>query len=126
MLNHLFLKFALFFIGGAVLAIGVTQVLPRVLINNSRQTAYYSENSSQVLGAESENQLGNQITQQATGQLQGITQSLLQQVLYTLTKSPAFAPVNQTTRDVQTAAGEVQSLPNEQRKAICKEICGDY
>jgi hypothetical protein len=123
MLNHIFLKFALFFIGGVIVAVGITQVLPSVL-TNKQHTSYYSESASPVLGADSE--LGNQITQQATNKLQTATQSIVQQMLYSLTQNPAFAPINETTRDVQNAASGVQSLPQEQRKAICREVCGDF
>ncbi len=130
MLNHIFLKFALFFVGGAILMFGVTQILPSILTNkqssisSSKSTAYYSQNSGQVLGVE--NELGNEITRQATSQLQNLTQSLLDNILYIVTKSPAFAPITETTQGVQDTVTEVQGLPQAQKNAICKELCGGF
>jgi hypothetical protein len=49
--------------------------------------------------------------------------SILGKVLPFVTENPALAPLFETKQEVEEAAEAVLSLPEEQRNAVCSQIC---
>lgn len=64
------------------------------------------------------------IHEKAWGEVNYWTQELLAKVLPGLAQSPALEPVLKTKQDIEITTQEVKDLPNAQKRAICKEICG--
>lgn len=110
MLQHIFLKFSLFFLAGAVFTIAVTYVF----VPNETQKLVKIGNGEGLVLSTSAVQ---------TDGLKSTVQNILEDVVVQISKSPALSPLFETKKSVETAVFEVQSLPDAQRKAVCQEIC---
>lgn len=64
------------------------------------------------------------VHEQAWEQVSEWTKALAGKVLPGIAKSPALKPVVETKKDIEETTSEVRNLPQEQKKAICKEVCG--
>lgn len=116
MINHLLLKFALVFAGGAGATIVVTQAVLPYFLNSQPPPLIPKQFStpSSVLGETSD---------EPQGKAKTFVQGLVNKVVDNFSQSEAIKPIVETTLSVQKAVQDVKSLPDVQKAAICKEIC---
>lgn len=119
MLNHLFLKFGLFFIGGAVCTYAAVHFLSSKEVSIANRGG---NNPTQVLGDQSPS-LDEKLHEAGQEGAKKVVQAVVDKVVSHLRNNPAFDPVVKTTEDVQSTVDEVRSLPQDQKAAICAEIC---
>lgn len=53
-----------------------------------------------------------------------LSEFLYDQVIPQIAKSPALAPLFETKKSVEGTVEAVSSLPDAQKEAVCKELCG--
>lgn len=118
MINHLLLKFALVFVGGAGATIVVTQVILPYFLKTETPPLIPRQVSppTNVLGETSDEKENKAKT---------FAQGLVNKVVDSFAKSEAVKPIVETTQSVQKAVDDVKSLPDTQKAAICKEICSN-
>lgn len=103
-------KFLSMFLLGAVVMFGVLWFAPQLL--GYKQPALSSRTN--VLGVESSIE---------EGQVKGFVQTAINVIISRFVDSEAAAPLVETTQSVQKAVTDVQTLPDNQKAAICREIC---
>lgn len=112
-----FLKGVTIFIGGAFCALFLLSV------------AYQSQEKN-VLGAqtqvpeETDSKIQSSVAKTKQNQL-GIVGRVLNSALLVVEQSPLLAPIFKTTGEVTVAVDSVKNLPQDQRAAICQQICGE-
>lgn len=117
-MHGLLIKFLLVFVGGVSIAVVVTQViLPRLADKNHPPLLPKTSSQPDILGS---NSLEEETTQ---GKVKTFVQNTLNQVVDQFAQSKAVAPLVETSQSVQKAVKDVQSLPDSQKAAICREIC---
>jgi hypothetical protein len=102
-------KFLSMFLLGALVMFGVLWFAPQLL--GYKQPLGIKTN---VLGAE---------TIVEEDKVKGFVQTAINVVISHFVDSEAAAPLVETTQSVQKAVTDVQTLPDNQKAAICREIC---
>lgn len=115
--SHLLLKPFLIFLGGVVFSIVVVQIIAHF----SQLTNGRFEDGGKIIGEQIEAKVKG--TQE--GAKSSIIDSITSRVLPAIAESPALAPIFNTTRQVENTINSIKSLPEEQRNAVCRQICGN-
>lgn len=109
---HLFVKFGAIFLGGVAFTLAILMFLPAIRILPS------FEDNAGLVGQKVQERVQDKGKQQADSFV-----SSLGQVLSSVAENPAWGPLLKTKKDVEQTIKEVKSLPDEQRNAICQQIC---
>lgn len=109
-MSNILFKFFFVFAAGVIVAVAVMWSIPSLLTQQTKQSS-----KTNVLGAE--------ITSDQQDKIKSLVQQGLSMVIDHFSQSQAVAPLVETTQSVQKAVYDVQSLPDNQRTAICQEIC---
>lgn len=117
MINHLFLKPVLIFLGGTVFAVIGIQAATHFDILKKFDIA---QNKTAV---EEEIRTGTRKVADETAK--AASETLKDKVLSAIAESPALAPIFNTTRQIEDTINSIKSLPDEQRNAVCRQICGE-
>lgn len=54
-----------------------------------------------------------------------IIESITSKVFPAITESPVLAPIFKTTKEVEGTINSIKNLPEEQKNAVCRQICGN-
>ena len=112
MITHLLVKFGLFFVGGAAFTLVVVWIIP-----NTKTLPVLGEQAGEL-----EQTVHTEAAKKSKEKTDSFTSSI-GNVLSSITESPILSPILKTKRDVETTVETVKSLPDEQRNAICSQIC---
>lgn len=108
---HVIIRLFMIFVGGIVFALLIIQALP--FIYSVR--ALGGENTIKKEVNSRVEKLGKEKAAQANNTAGG--------VLSSVSESSALSPIFQTKKKVENTIDAVISLPDEQKKAICRQIC---
>ncbi|MBI2007522.1 MAG: hypothetical protein HYS83_02390 [Candidatus Blackburnbacteria bacterium] len=117
MSSHLFLKPLLIFVGGAIFSV----IIVLIAANFNRLTNGKLEDGGKVIGE----QIEAKVKSAQEGAESSIVDNIASRVLPVIAESPVLAPIFNTTRQVENTINSIKSLPDEQRNAVCRQICGD-
>ncbi len=110
-----FLKSGLIFVGGAFCAMFILNLA-------------YQSHQTKVLGTSTQSLQIHEQVQNIVGEKEKEQLSILSRILgnigQSIAQSPILAPLFTTSQEVTTAVDSVKSLPNDQKSAICTQICG--
>lgn len=114
---HSLIKPVALFFAGLVSAFLLIQFLqnPKILETLS--------DKEQLKGVES--QVKEEVYKKEEKAAKSVTQTILEKVLPAASENPIFAPVLEAKRDVEYTVGVVKSLPEDQKQAVCKQVCGE-
>lgn len=112
MTSHLLFKTLLIFLAGAIFAFLFTN------------TDILSEKNIKEKGEVMGDQIQKGILQRKEKAKRTATESLTDKILGAITENPILAPIFETKKEVENTINTVKSLPEEQREAICTQICG--
>lgn len=117
MTNPILVKYFALFLGGAIFTFVAIQAATNLDVIS-------------MLGFEegkqkAQHQLEVKVRETSDQATQTVAQSVTARVLGAIVENPALAPFFQTKKEVETTINSVMSLPEEQRSAICKQICTD-
>lgn len=110
---HLILKGLLVFIAGILFTLGIVYVL-------GGNTPFFGSAESGEVKAFS---IEQEIDARREGFVGAVVDFVSKKVVPAVDESAVVSPVKQTTQDVQKAIESVTSLPDQQRAAICKQVC---
>lgn len=115
--SHLLLKPLLIFLGGAAFSVIAVQVVTHI----NEWTGKGIEEKGRVIGEQIESEIsGTRDSAEKT-----IIDSIKDKILPAIIESPALAPIFRTTKEVEGTINSIKSLPEEQRNAVCRQICGE-
>lgn len=113
MIPDFFLKPILIFIVGAFSALVVYNFVSKSSPLNSKGKAVSKElGVSTAVPEAPDKKVGNVIVD-----------TVFNKVLPAITQNPAIDPLIQTKQDIEKTVNAVTSLPQEQKEAICKQVC---
>lgn len=113
---HLFLKMALVFTLGAGIASAGAFLLGNTDVISEKNVA-------KVVSGEASNILGKEIQKKEKDGIGKITKNISDKILPAITENPIVQPFLQTKQDVSRAVESVTSLPDEQKKLLCEQVC---
>ncbi|HBL52289.1 MAG: hypothetical protein A3D24_01425 [Candidatus Blackburnbacteria bacterium RIFCSPHIGHO2_02_FULL_39_13] len=109
---HTIIKFTAVFIGGIAVAFAVFQVLP--ILNSTQIT---KDGGKQI-----QNEVNSRV-EKVTKEKTIAAEGAVGQVLSSASESSILAPLFRTKAKVENTVETVMGLPEEQRNAICSQIC---
>lgn len=115
--SHLLLKPLLIFLGGAAFSIVAVQVVMHI----DEWTGKGVEENGKVIGERIESRVSD--TREEAEKT--IVESIKDKILPAIIESPVLAPIFRTTKEVEGTINSIRSLPEEQRNAVCRQICGE-
>lgn len=117
MSSHLLLKPLLIFLGGATFSIIAVQILTHL----DELSKGRVEESGRVIGE----QIETKVEETREEAKKTVIEKLRDRVLPAITESPVLTPIFKTTKEVENTVNSIKSLPEEQRNAVCRQICGE-
>ncbi|MBI2268151.1 MAG: hypothetical protein HYU80_01740 [Candidatus Blackburnbacteria bacterium] len=63
------------------------------------------------------------VQKQEKDQINSIKSRIVDKVLPAITENPILSPILRTSREVEEAVQTVRSLPDDQKNAICQQVC---
>lgn len=115
--SHLLLKPLLIFLGGATFSVITVQVVT----NLGGLSKGRIEESGRVIGE----QIETKVEETREEAKKTALEKLKDKVLPAITESPILAPIFKTTKKVENTVNSIKNLPDEQRNAVCRQICGN-
>lgn len=117
MSSHLLLKPLLIFLGGVVFSV----VAIYIVTHFDQLLSGKVEESGGVIGK----QIERKVEETREGAKKTVIEKLRDRILPAVTESPVLAPIFETTREIENTVNSIKSLPDEQRNAVCRQICGE-
>lgn len=117
MSSHLLLKPLLIFLGGATFSIIAVQVVTHF----GELSGGKVEESGKVIGE----QIETKVQETKEEAKKTVIEKLKDKILPAITESPVLAPIFKTTKEVENTVNSIKNLPEEQRNAVCRQICGE-
>lgn len=115
--SHLLIKPLLIFLGGAAFSILAVQVVTHI----NEWTGKGVEKNGRMIGE----QIESKISDTREGAKKTIIDSIKDKILPAIIESPVLAPIFRTKKEVEGTINSIKSLPEEQRNAVCRQICGE-
>lgn len=128
---HIFAKFGLIFIGGAAFALLALQAIP-VVASKAVLTVPASISSSSSVNVvekkrdEFQKKIETKVqkkVQETEDSQKNLVEGSVEKVLSAVTESPVLAPFFKTKQQVEQTVDSVMNLPDDQKSALCKQIC---
>lgn len=117
MSSHLLLKPLLIFLGGVIFSV----VAVYLVTNFEQLSGGKIEESGRVIGERIEKKVG----ETREGVKKTAIEKLRDKILLGVTESPILAPIFETTKEIENTVSSIKDLPEEQRNAVCRQICGE-
>lgn len=118
--SHLLIKPLLIFLGGAVFSVVAVQIITHI----NEWTGNGVKESGRVIGK----QIESKVSDTREGAEKTIIDSIKDKkdkIFPAIIESPALAPIFRTTKEVEGTINNIKGLPEEQRNAVCRQICGE-
>lgn len=120
MISHLAVKFGLMFLGGALFTLGVLQIF------SMRGDILISGREGLKEKVAKEQERIEKKVKRDTGDVAGsFTEGVWDRVVEQVSKNPALEPLFKAKSDVENTYNTLRALPNEQRNAVCQQICSE-
>lgn len=116
MITHVLLKPILIFVGGAAVALLITQVVAHP------ETFEFLQKKS---AGEVEQHVKEEVYKKEEKAAKSVAKTIIEKVLPAAQENPVLAPVFETKQEVEQTVETVKNLPEAQKNAICKQVCGE-